>query len=66
VTLTITPSGTPCVDPVFEVEGKPGKLAKIALDGKPLDASRYAWDGRVLWINATINSPAALSLHFRP
>jgi len=62
-TLTIKP-GVSCINPVFEwSEMRPGTI-EVALDGRALDGDRFAWDGRVLWLNVTIERPAKLSLRF--
>ena len=63
VTLTITPT-TPCVHPVFELRNTPKTLSRVELDGRELAASDYAWDGRVLWLNATLRSATTLRLKF--
>ncbi len=63
VALMITPS-TPCVHPVFELRDAPKTLSRVELDGRPLAATEYAWDGRVLWLNTTLRSATALRLIF--
>ena len=63
VTLMINPS-TPCVHPVFELQNAPKTLAVVELNGRPLAASDYAWDGRVLWLNTTLRSATTLRLKF--
>ena len=63
VTLTITPS-TPCVHPVFEFCGAPKTLSRVELSGRELNASDYAWDERVFWLNATLREPSDLRLEF--
>jgi hypothetical protein len=65
VSLTITPS-TPCVHPVFELQGAPKTLSRIELNGRELAATDYAWDGRTLWLNATLRKQAQLRLEFAP
>jgi hypothetical protein len=64
VTLTLTPT-TPCVHPVFELQGAPKTLSRVELDGRELSAADYAWDGRTLWLNATIRTQTHLRLVFR-
>jgi hypothetical protein len=66
VTVAIKP-GPPCVNPVFELTGAPKGAGAVAvtLDGRPLDPGRYAWDGRTLWLDATIEAPTELSVTFR-
>ncbi len=66
IALTIRPA-TPCVNPVFELEGTPpGRQLRVLLGGQPLDPSRLAWDGRTLWLDATISTPTELRLIFEP
>ena len=63
VSLTITPS-TPCVHPVFELQGAPKTLSRLELDGRELTPSDYAWDGRTLWLNTTLRKQTRLRLVF--
>ena len=63
VSLMITPS-TSCVHPVFELQNAPKTLAVVELNGRPLAATDYAWDGHVLWLNATLRSATTLRLKF--
>ncbi|MCX8496200.1 MAG: LamG domain-containing protein, partial [Akkermansiaceae bacterium] len=63
VSLTITPS-TPCVHPVFELQGAPKTLSRLELDGRELTPADYAWDGRTLWLNATLRKITSLRLKF--
>jgi hypothetical protein len=63
VSLTITPI-TPCVHPVFELQGAPKTLSRIELNGRELAAADYAWDGSVFWLNATLRKQAQLRLQF--
>ncbi len=63
VTIAIKPA-TVCVNPVFELAAAPKTPARVKLDGRPLDAGQYAWDGRTLWLDATIRRPTVLSLQF--
>ena len=63
VTLTIKPA-MPCVHPVFELQGAPGKLSRVELDAHVLAANDYAWDGRTLWLNNTLRHVATLRLTF--
>jgi hypothetical protein len=64
VSLTIKPT-TPCVHPVFELQSAPKTLSRVELDGRILAASDYAWDGRTLWLNATLARDTSLRLAFR-
>ena len=63
IAITIKPD-PPCVNPVFEIDGVPKSEARIALAGQPLDPSRYAWDGRTLWLDATIRTPTEVRVTF--
>jgi hypothetical protein len=63
VAITIKP-GPPCVNPVFEFDGVPRSEARVTLAGQPLEPARYAWDGRMLWLDATIRTPAELRVTF--
>jgi hypothetical protein len=64
VTITIKP-GPACVNPVFELAGAPQGPVHVALGGRTLGAEQYAWDGHVLWLDATIETPTELSLKFK-
>jgi hypothetical protein len=63
VTLTIKPTPV-CVNPVLELAGAPGALIGVQLAGRNLDAKHYAWDGKTLWIQATLAQPTSLRLEF--
>jgi hypothetical protein len=63
VAITIKP-GPPCVNPVFEFDGVPKGEARVSLAGQRLDPARYAWDGRTLWLDATIRAAAILRVNF--
>ncbi len=63
VRIAIKP-GAPCVNPVFEFTGAPRGDLEITVAGQPLDARRYAWDGRTLWLDATIESRTELRVTF--
>ena len=65
VTLKVSPHGQ-CVNPVIELDAAPGTLASIVVDGRPLEPKRYAWDGRVLWLNAAFAQPVEIVLRFVP
>ncbi|MBN1420218.1 MAG: hypothetical protein JXP34_15670 [Planctomycetes bacterium] len=53
-----------CVNPVFELDAAPGTLARVELGGRRLDAKDYAWDGRTLWIDATLKEASQVRLVF--
>jgi hypothetical protein len=61
VRITIKPGST-CVNPVFEWMGAANGDVRVWLDGRPLDAGRFAWDGRTLWLDTTIESTAQLRI----
>ncbi len=67
IAITIKASQeSPCVNPVFEIDelesqGRP----RLVLAGQSLDPSHYAWDGRTLWLDATITAPTELRLAAR-
>ncbi len=63
VTIGLTPAAT-CVNPVFELFQAPKTLVRVELDARPLAAKEYAWDGKTLWINATMSRSRQLRLVF--
>lgn len=63
VDINIVPTGR-CVNPVFELQHAPAALASVQLGGQTLDRSRYAWDGKTLWIDAVLEEPTRLRLAF--
>jgi hypothetical protein len=65
VILKMTPNGQ-CVNPVIELDAAPGKLASVAVDGRPLQSAKYAWDGRVLWLDGAFAQPIKIALQFDP
>ena len=36
----------------------------VSLRGRPIGEQHYAWDGRVLWLDTTIESPTDLVVTF--
>ena len=63
VEIAVSPAAF-CVNPVFELRGAPKTLASVRLGNEVLDAGQYAWDGKTLWLNATLNQPTTLKLEF--
>ncbi len=63
VKISLEPSSA-CVHPVFELRDAPAALSRVTLDGQPLAAQQYAWDGHVLWLGVEIDKPATLELQF--
>lgn len=53
-----------CVNPVFELQNATKKLKEVKLGDQTIPTDKYAWDGQTLWLNATINQPKMLELHF--
>jgi hypothetical protein len=48
----------------LEFEHSPKALSQVMLDGELLGGTDYAWDGKVLWLNRVIESPATIHVHF--
>lgn len=63
VDINIVPTGR-CVNPVFELQQAPAALASVQLGDQTLDRSRYAWDGKTLWLDAVLEEPTRLRLAF--
>jgi hypothetical protein len=53
-----------CVNPVFELLGAPKGPLAVTRDGQRLAPELFAWDGRVLWLDATISTATELSIEF--
>jgi len=64
VTIKVRPQ-IECVNPVFELLGAPTGSLRITRDGARIDPNKYAWDGRTLWLDATIKAPTELVLEFK-
>jgi hypothetical protein len=62
ITISIKP-GVPCVNPVFEWTTRREGAIEVALDGRPVERERFAWDGRVLWLNVTLERQSRLRIH---
>ena len=63
LTIGLTPA-TPCVNPVFELSRAREGAGASRVGRAPLAAKDYAWDGKTLWLNATLARPAQLRLVF--
>ncbi len=63
ITLTIKPA-VPCINPVFECKTPQEGTINVALDDRPLEGGRFAWDGRVLWLNVTIERQSRLRIRW--
>jgi hypothetical protein len=65
VTIRIKPA-TVCVNPVFELLEAPRTLVRVRLADRLLEAKEYRWDGKTLWIEATVLRDTPLQLEFGP
>lgn len=54
----------PCVNPVFEIQGAPAAPPRVAVDGRELAEGSFAWDGRTLWLDATISGLSTIRVEF--
>ena len=63
VQITVKPT-VKCVNPVFELVGAPPALRSVTLGGRALKASEFAWDGKTLWLNTTIDQTETIQLEF--
>ena len=63
VQITVRPT-VKCVNPVFELHGAPRVLRSIMLGGQVLKSNEFAWDGKTLWLNATIDQTETIHLEF--
>ncbi len=63
VALTVKP-GALYVNPVFEwLQPRAGEM-ELEIDGRPVEHERFAWDGRLLWLNATIKRPTKIRVRW--
>jgi hypothetical protein len=53
-----------CVNPVFELLGAPKGALTVTRDGVRISSEDHAWDGRTLWLDATIKEPTELRFAF--
>jgi hypothetical protein len=54
------------VNPVFEFDQAHRELVDVTLDGQPLSADAYAWDGATLWVKASVGTDGArIGVRFR-
>jgi hypothetical protein len=51
-------------NPVFELSCAPASQPRVELNGHALPANDFAWDGRVLWINRTIDRETQIIITF--
>jgi hypothetical protein len=52
------------VNPVFELIGAPTGRIHVSLGGQPIAEKNFAWDGHVLWLDTTIESPTEMVVTF--
>ncbi|MEJ7587449.1 MAG: hypothetical protein WKI04_07800 [Ferruginibacter sp.] len=64
IRITIKPDKW-CVNPVFEIDDAPLTLSTVKLGGQTLSAGSYAWDGKTLWVRASIDRSKMLELNFK-
>ena len=57
VTIKLLPR-IKCMNPVFELLEAPVGPLTIRRDGARMSPDFYSWDGRTLWLDATIGEPA--------
>jgi hypothetical protein len=53
------------VNPIFELLGAPARPLTVWHDGRMMSPDHYAWDGRTLWIDATIEASSEFRLEFK-
>ena len=44
--------------------GAPPALRSVTLGGRVLKSNEYAWDGKTLWLNTTIEQTEMIQLEF--
>jgi hypothetical protein len=64
IAITLKPQPV-CVNPALELVGAPKGMLVVTREGRTLERDQYAWDDRILWLNATIDAPTELRLEFR-
>lgn len=53
-----------CVNPVFELLKAPPVVTSVRLADRVLASHEYAWDGKTLWLNATLREATPLRIEF--
>jgi len=61
--FTLKPGGR-SVNPVFELLKAPPMLAAVRLGDRSLLPAEYAWDGKVLWVKATLSDTTLMRVEF--
>jgi hypothetical protein len=65
IEINLTPVAL-TVNPVFEFARTSKELVRVTIDGKAMSSGAYAWDGKTLWMNRTIDrSGAKIAVVFR-
>lgn len=63
IEFTLRP-GIHSVNPVFELLKAPSVLTSVHLANRALSPAEYAWDGKVLWVKATLSDSTAMRIEF--
>lgn len=63
VRLELIPNGV-CVNPAFDLGQRPGSLTSVQLGGEEVSRENYAWDGKLLWLEAKLTRPSKLRIEF--
>jgi hypothetical protein len=61
IKITVKPK-TPVVNPVFELAHAPRGQITVSFGGETLHPRDFAWDGRSLWLDRTINAPTTVEI----
>ncbi len=54
-----------CVNPVFEITNAPADLVQVSVGALVLGADSVAWDGKLLWLRATLREPSQIRITLR-
>jgi hypothetical protein len=52
------------MNPVFELSDAPAGSLTVWRDGNKMTPEHFAWDGRTLWLDATVEKPTEIHLEF--
>jgi hypothetical protein len=63
VQITVKPT-VKYVNPVIELVGAPPALRSVSLGGRALKTNEFAWDGKTLWLDATMDQSQTIQLEF--
>ena len=53
-----------CVNPVFEIAHASSKLVTVTIEDTVLPEDKWSWDGRTLWLDATVRGSTTLQFQF--